>query len=621
MYVRETTKTVKGRTYTNHLLVSSIMTPKGPRQRTICSLGDLSPRSQEEWLRFADKVETALSGQGDWLEDNDPEVQAIVARIRRREAGAASRRAKAPPARRRRSRDEDLIRIYTDRVSLEKAREAGPVYVGWEFFKRLGLPEILAEVGLKERSRTLTAAMVLNRLVYPCPENAMPAWFSRTAVEDILGVDLAGITPFPLYRNLDKLYPRRERIEAALVQRERDLFNLDATICLYDLTSTYFEGTAAANPKARRGYSRDSRPDAKQVVVGLVVNRDGFPIIHEIFAGNTVDRSTVDVMLDLLARRADLHPGQTIIVDRGMAYDDNLEAIRRRDMFYIVAARQSERDRHIAEFEDAEGFQDVVRKPSPLNPFQKKSRVQVKALRVGDETHILCLSDERAAKDRAIREKHEERFLADVARLQASVAKGRVAKTADVNQRIGRLKERYPRVARYYRLVYDEAAHAVTCERQEERLRVAQAIDGAYLLRTNRHDLSGEDAWRLYMLLTRAENAFRTIKSPLGERPIHHRNERRVDTHIFLCILAYHLLAAIEKTLLDQGVHDSWATVRDALQTHQICTVVLPAEGGWTLRIRQATKPEKHQEELYRLLSLPTNIISKKRTWTETVAE
>ena len=443
----------------------------------------------------------------------------------------------------------------------------------------------------------------------------MPDWFERSAMRDVLGEAALVADPFALYRLMDKLHPRRPQIEAALFERERELFNLDATIYLYDLTSTYFEGLAQANPKAQRGYSRDSRPDAKQVVIGLVVNRDGFPIAHEIFAGNRQDRTTVDAMLEALGQRVELRPGQTVVVDRGMAHKENIESIRKRQMFYIVAARQTERDEHLAEFEDLDGFTEVIRQPSPRNPAQKKSRVRVKQLRAGDETRVLCLSDGREAKDRAIREKAEKKLLADVERLRKSVAAGRVKSATVINQRVGRIKERYPRVARYFRLDYDEAAAQIACQRDDQRLAVAQALDGAYLLRTNRHDLNGEEFWRVYLLLTRAENAFRCMKSPLGERPIFHQLERRVETHIFLCVLAYHLLVSIEKTLLDQGVHSSWASVRDALRTRQICTVTLPTDDGWKLKIRQATKPEPTHLELYKQLSIPSAIMSPQRTW------
>lgn len=616
MFIRKTSKTVKGKTYTNYLLVESIATRKGPRQRTICSLGNLDPRPREQWLKLAHKVEEALVGQGDLLDESDPEVEAIVEKVRRRRA----RQKAAAKPRRRRKGDNDLVAVHTDRVTTEESREAGPVHVGHEFWKRSGLDGILRTVGLNERGRRLTCAMVMARLIFPCSENAMPDWIRSTALGDIVGEDFSTLGKHSLYRNMDRLHPNRAAIEAALVERERDLFDLDTTVYLYDLTSTYFEGQALLNGKAKRGYSRDKRPDCKQLVVGLVVNRDGFPLAHEVFAGNTQDRQTVEAMLDLLAQRAELKPGQTVVVDRGMAYDENLAQIGARGLHYIVATRQKERNAWLAEFEDPQGFEDVVRQPSPTNPAQKKTRVQVKMERRDGQTYVLCLSEGREAKDRAIREKHETRLLADVAKLQTSVANGRLKHPDKINQRIGRLRERYPRVARYYALTYDPQTKTVACEPDAQKRKKAEALDGSYLLRSDRQDLSAEEAWRIYALLTRAEAAFRAMKSPLAERPIFHHLLHRGETHIFLCVLALHLLVAIEKTLRDRGVHTSWATVCQILETHQVSTIVLPADDGMTLKIRKGGTPEQPHRELYDLLDVPHQIMRPIKTWVLTEA-
>ena len=267
----------------------------------------------------------------------------------------------------------------------------------------------------------------------------MPNWMRRTALGDLLGTDFDALEEDPLYEVLDKLHPHRATIEAALVARERSLFNLDATIYLYDLTSTYFEGQCARNAKAKRGYSRDHRPDCKQVVVALVVNRDGFPIIHEVLAGNTQDRGTLAAMLDLLAERAGLEEGATVVVDRGMAFDDNIAEIKRRKLHYVVASRQPERDRWLGDFEDTEGFTAVLRQPSPLNPSQKKTTVEVKTRRDGDQTYVLCRSEQRIAKDRAIRTKQEDRLRADIDKLAQRVAQRRLVKADKIDQAIGRL--------------------------------------------------------------------------------------------------------------------------------------------------------------------------------------
>lgn len=414
MYVRKTTRKYKEKTYTNYLLVESVSTPKGPRQKVVCSLGDLRPRPWVDWLKLTHKVEEAFVGQGSLFEEADPEVKEIVRKVRARQkrGGLKSRRSRG----REKNNEDDLVAVHTDRVNTERHRQAGPVHVGHPFWKRLGLDPILAHVGLSERTRVLTCAMIMNRLVHPCSEHAMPKWMRRTALDDILGVDFDELADDALYRNMDRLYRNRVKIESALADNERNLFNLDRTVFFYDLTSTYFEGSALCNPKAKRGYSRDKRPDCKQVVMGLVIGSEGFPIAHEVFEGN-------------------------------------------------------------------------------------------------------------------------------------------------------------------------------------------------------RQDLTADEAWRIYLTLTRAEAAFRSMKSPLAERPIFHPIERRVDTHIFLCVLAYHLLVAIEQTLLGKGIHTSWGTVRDALKTHEVVTIVLPTDRREILKIRKSSTAEPQHIELYNLLGVPHQVIRTKKTW------
>jgi transposase len=601
VFIRKTVKRYKEQTYTHYLLVETVSTPKGPRQKTICSLGDLSPGPRQKWAVLAGRVEAALRGQVS-LEGTDPLIEGIVGRIR-------SARGESPQP------DGDIVAVHTDQVSLEEAREAGPVHVGHQMWSRLGLEEILREAGLSTRAQLLSEVMVLNRLVAPCSEHAMPEWVQSTALSDVLSVDLSELSDEALYRNLDRLHPNRGRIEEALAQREKSLFNLDDTYYLYDLTSTYFEGQCEANPKAQRGYSRDQRPDCKQVVVGLVLDRDGFPKAHEVFEGNRQDRASLEDMLGILEKRSGRKGGGTVIVDRGMAYEDNLAQIKAQGHHYLVAGRQSERQSWFDEIEDEQGWEELIRQPSPRNPSQKKSRVWIKRAETDDHLFVLCRSEGRQAKDQAIRLKQEKRLKADLERLKTRIEAGRLQQPEKVYESLGRLRERYPRVARYWNLDYDASQRKLNWNEDSEKRQRAIRFDGSYLLKTDRKDLTAEEAWRLYVLLTRVEDAFRDMKSPLSERPIFHQLQRRVETHIFLCVLAYHLLIAIEKTFLDQEIHTSWATLRQQLSTHQIVTAVLPTTDGHLLKIRKATTPESQHRQIYRVLGIPEEVMAPVKTW------
>jgi transposase len=609
MYIRKASRVYKGKTYFNYLLVESVLTPDGPRQKVVCSLGDLSPRPRHEWLALAHRLESALSRQEELFPSSTAAAVLVplLAKVGSQDGSGSSEAA---------GKDKELLPVRIDDVRCEQSREAGSVHVGYRFWQRLGLDKILQSAGLSEGARRLTLAMTLNRLIYPASELAMPEWIRATALPDILEVDFDRLNEDALYRNLDKLHTHRVAIESALAERERNLFALDQTIFLYDVTSTYFEGRAMSNPKAKRGYSRDHRGDCKQVLVGLAVNRDGFPLAHEVFAGNRHDSTTLEDMLEALDKRVGLRPEQTIVVDRGMAGAKNIAQIRARNLHYLVAEPYAERIEWSEEFQNDDGFVAVEREPSPRNPGQHKSTIQVKLRRAENETHVLCVSSERKQKDRAIRELHEKRLLADLEKLKKRVTKGKGkgTKPAEVRESIGRLKERYPRVARYYRMEYDEEKKTFAYLLEESKRTAAEKLDGSYLLKTDREDLSAEEAWRIYTLLTRAEAAFRTRKSPLAERPIFHHKECRVEAHIFLCVLAYHLLIAIEKTLLDQGVHTSWATVREQLKTHQVNTIILPTHGGMELRIRKATTPEPIHRELYQKLGVGCEVMRARRS-------
>jgi len=606
MYIRKNIRRYRDKTYINHLLVESVHTPKGPRQKTVCSLGNLSPRPAKEWLRLARKIEDALLGQEGLFYETDAETKEIIKKVQERQEEEKAD-----------TKDSDnLITVDVDKVDTTFHREAGSAHVGYQFWKRLGLDEILREVGFSKRAQILTCAMTLNRLIFPLSEHAMPNWIRSAAVDDILGVDLNDLSEDALYRNLDRLYPNRAAIESALVESERNLFNLQPTVFFYDITSTYFEGQAKKNHKAKRGYSRDKRSDCKQVLVGLAIGKEGFPLAHEVFEGNLQDRETLDDMLQKMDERVGLSEGQTVVIDRSMAYDENIEQIRKRKLHYIVASRQSERDEWLSEFEQLEGFEEILRTPSPQNPFQKKTKVQIKYIQKGDLTYVLCVSSGRLEKDKAIRQNQEKRFLKDVAKLQKRIESGKLVKYTAISEALGRIKERYPRVARYYQLRFDVQTKRLTCAQDKDKMEKAEILDGSYLLKTDRNDLTADEIWRIYMTLTRVEAAFRAMKSPLAERPIFHQLERRVETHIFLCVLAYHLLVAIEKTLLDRGIHTSWWTIRQILKTHQICTIVLPTDRGKVLNIRKASKPEPEHIELYNLLGIPFEIIMPKKFWT-----
>lgn len=663
MFIKANKTKKRGKEYTNYLLVESVHTHSGPRHKVIVSLGNLAPAPAEHWHLLAKKVERALSGQLS-IFDTDEQVAQIVEKIGKVPSSFDGNGTAAPSG-----------QIDIDGIKTELVREAGTVHVGHHMWLKLGINEILQDLGFNERECCLTELLTLNRLIAPGSELATRNWVPKTALPDILGADNCALGWKTLYKHLDRLHELRREIENSLADKERNLFNLDDSILLYDLTSTFFEGQCLKNTQAQYGYSRDKRFDCKQVVVGLVLNKDRFPNAHEVFDGNRNDTTTLDDMLDVLdARAGGKREGRTVVVDRGMSSKENLATIRRRGCHYMVATRQQERDEYLAEIEDNDGWLKLekVRRGKLLDTvinriaikrvsgqavakikekklkgvkqkferakksatLAQKSKDEELALKKNfqaeewqrklklaedefahEENLIICVSEGRAEKDRAIREKQEKRLLADLEALKTRVDAGKIH-SAKIYENFGRLKERYPRVARYYEMDFDEKTNQMSYTENMIKKELSKELDGSYIIRTDRNDLSDQEIWQTYTMLTRVESAFRDMKTPLMERPIFHQLERRVQTHIFICVLAYHLLALIEKLFRNKGIATSWETIRNELKTHHVATTVIPyTDRQHVLRLRRGSTPEAQHTLIYDTLGIPHEPVQPKKTW------
>ena len=496
-------------------------------------------------------------------------------------------------------------RLVPARSSSELIRELGPEYVAHVFWEHLRCDRILQRCGFSQRQCRLAETQVVGRLIAPRSELGTVGWVGRTALDELMPGSVRSVTKDALYRVSDQLYEHRVSIETELAARERELFALDETIILYDLSSTCFEGIAARNEKAEHGCSRDHRPDCKQVVIGLVLDGEGFPKAHEVFTGNTKDENSMARMLDSLDCRTSGAAGwpsqPTVIMDRGLATDENLELLRKRGEHYIVTTSQSERH---------ELFPKIDRARYVPVKLDRKGKVVVcgQLRRHQGELYVLCHSAARASKDRAIRQRFEQRLEQDADKLKVRVAAGRLKKPEKINRALGCLSGRYPRVARYYTLQLhtDEKGQAeVTWARKDAaQQQLAEELDGTCLLRTDRTDLAATEVWQLYVLLARIERSFRYLKSTLGIRPVFHQRTERVDAHIFISLLAYHLVHTIERRLQDNGDYRSWPTIRDLLATHQMVTIVHHCTDGTVLRLRRPSQPELEHRNSYRTLRL-----------------
>lgn len=593
MFIKKNVKKEKGKQYYQHVLVESVRTPKGPRHKAIVSLGDLSPKPAKEWLKLARKVEEAIIGQLNFLEESDKEVLQIVDKIKERQRTKEAKEVLP-----------NEVTVDPEKIETEKHKEFGPSFVVSYFWDLLSMDSILERAGLSSAVRKLTMIGVANRLIYPLSDFRTPEWARQTSLCELAGFPEKQLTDDRLYRHLDKLYPRRTQIEALLHDREKTLFDLDGSLLFIDFTSFYFEGSCYRNKKAKRGYSRDKRPDCKQFVLGAAINREGFPIASEIFEGNASDSPTFPVMLKRINKRVDTE-GKTLLFDRGIATKKNMEFLKSHDKKHrwIVASSYWESEEWVEALDEPE-WKEIALKGKVAGRTNPK--VNVQCFRKEDEKIVLVFSEGRKEKDRAIRKRQEQKMEEDLTKLSQRIQQGRLKDPKKIHQAIGRLKERYPRVNRYYsiELTPQEQNNRLAWKHNDELLKRAYKMDGCYLIKTNRTDMNMEDIFKAYNLLTRIEKMFKNMKSLLKSRPNRHHRDDRAETHIFQSVLALHVITAIEHQLKKSNDTRSWETIRDTLRTHQSCSIVIPAKNGITYRIRKPSKMEEHHQEIYRKLGV-----------------
>jgi transposase len=501
----------------------------------------------------------------------------------------------------------EWVEVDLKRVTVERKREFGGPWLGLELMRRLELDRFLGEnlpAGREEIPWALMAmVLVLGRLCHPCSELGLAERaYEASALADLLGVPAEKVNEQRLYRVLDVLLPHKLALEKHLKEKLGELFTLDYDLLLYDVTSTYFEGQAEANPQAQRGYSRDHRPDCKQVNIALVVTRSGLPLGYEVFAGNRHDATTVEEMVEHM--EALYGRAQRIwVMDRGMISEDNLEFLREGERRYIVGtAKQSLRkfERELL----AEDWQQV----------QAGLEVRIVPAPGGKEVFILCRSQQRRAKEQAMHERFEKRIEAALSKMAASCEKKKQA-VVKIATRVGRVLGQNTRAAGLFEVEVEAGTDGrarLRWSKREAWRDWARLSEGCYVLRSNVTDWSSEDLWQAYIQLTEAEAAFRIHKSDLSLRPVWHQKPERVQAHILVCFLAYVLWKTLGATCRQAGLGDEPRQVFEALSEIALVDVVLPTRTGVVLRKRCISQPSEHQKILLQRLTLKLPISPEK---------
>lgn len=568
MFLRQKFRVKDGKRHAYWALVESYRTERGPRQRIVSWLGKLDEQGRLA-LENAAKHEPAETSpdrpdgyvQLSLLEDQEPQ----------------------------------WVRVDAARVRVEHCKQFGGPWLALQLIARLRLDRFLADVMPRGREAvpwsTTALLLVIARFCNPSSElHIAEQWYQQTALDQLLGVPARRVDDNRLYRALDQLLPHKESLEKHLKERLGSLFEIEYDLLLYDITSTFFEGQAMANPKAQRGYSRDQRSDCKQVCIGLVVSRCGMPLGYQVFAGNTADVTTVEEIVGLMEARYG-QADRVWVMDRGMVSEANLTFLREGGRRYIIGTPKS----MLRKFESEllrEDWRTV------------RDGLEVKLCRreelAADELFVVCRSSDRRKKDEAILRRSEEKIETRLASMTAR-CQTQNRDVQKVEREIGRLLGQNTRAARLFDVTVrkNQDGHAeIVWRKTEDQTDWATLSAGCYLLRTNVCDWSDEELWKAYIQLSEAESAFRIHKTDLQLRPIWHQKEDRVDAHLLVCFLAYVLWKTLGGLCTRAGLGDEPRRVASELSEIRSMDVVLPTDHGVEIRRRCVSRPSEHQEIL-----------------------
>jgi transposase len=573
MFLRRNRKKIRGADYVYWTLVECVRTTRGPRQRVVATIGKLSDPKKEERVGW-EEIGRILSGEPAKAADLFEEEKDIP----------------------------EWATVNTRGIQVERMRRFGDVYLGLALWKRLKLDQIFERLQKEGREEISWADMfcvlAVARLCQPSSELAIAeSWYEKTALEDLLGISVEKVNESRLYRSLDYLLPHKDDVCKHLQDRYAEWFGSKFDFLFYDITSTYFEGQCPHNAQAKHGYSRDSRPDCKQVCIGLVVNSDGLPIGYEIFDGNRRDVTTLEDMVKLMEDKYG-KAERVWVLDRGFVSEENLDFLRERGAQYIVGTPRA----ILKNFE-----KELDQRDWSAVEFGVEVKI-VKHPDHGDEKFILCRSEGRKEKERAMLERQVQRFDEQLRKIKTAIASGRLTDDVQAAKRIGRWSGRYAKAERLIDVDFIKDADGrlvdLKIERRMERADWAEKAAGCYLLRTNLADEDPRKLWKAYMQLVQAEKAFRLSKSDLGMRPVFHQEEHRVQAHIFVCFLALAMYKSLELWMNSKGLGNSPAKLLEEFREIRSMDIVMPIKDRNPVRLRIVAKPDEHVRVLLQRLGL-----------------
>lgn len=589
MFIRRTTikRRRQGDHYFTYRLVETERFADKVKQHTLINLGRHFNVPQDQWQLLCARIKQGLQAQTSLVDSElSPELEDLAQRY---VAQILAKRSVESPL-----NSRDYCSVDLNSLELVRPRRVGVEQLALHAMAQLNLPRALLELGFNRQQQAAALGNIVARMAFPASERASHQWLQqRSGVGELMGYRFEQMKLERLYDVSDLLWKHRESLQAHLYGQARALFGFEETITLYDLTNTFFEGSARANPQARYGRSKEKRSDCPLVTLGLVLDGSGFPRKSEIFAGNVTETTTLETMLSALHAQA----GMIVVMDAGIASEENVQWLVANGYRYIVVSRKRKRafSADVAvTVKDVQG--DSVRVQRWVNPDT-------------GEIELYCHSDLRQKKEEGIQNRYRERFETALQNLSAGLHKKGTTKRYDkVLERLGRLKEKYARAAQHYEIKVTPDANvdkAISIDWERAEIPHTQATHpGVYCLRTNRDDWDEATLWKTYIMLTDLEAVFRSLKSELGMRPIYHHKQDRVSGHIFITVLAYYLVHTLRTQLKGQGIHDSWETIRRTMENQQRVTATFQTQEGRAVHLRSTTRAEPAQKMIYDALGI-----------------
>ena len=603
MFIRAKEKRNKNsnKIYYTHRLVESVRTEQGPRQQTLLNLGTLD-LEQDQWKPLADRIEELLIGQR------------RISPLNERLEALAQHFAKLLVHKKMAEKDEfklseqDLQSVDVNALASSEGKSIGPEHVGLEAMKQLGFFKLFRLLKLEQKIVHLSALLIIGRLVHPSSERELKRYAEEeSGLDELLETDFSHLANNALYETCDTLLFHKDTIERFLRSHSKKLLGLGESIILYDLTNTYFEGDVPFCDKAKHGRSKEKRNDRPLITLGIVVDEKGFLKTTRVFEGNISEPKTLmDMVHEIHGHAMGQQPllpieKPTVVIDAGIASEDNLKTLRRNGFSYIVVSRSKPPEIPLPDFTEI------------------KKGIKVQGFKIGNETFLHCLSEAKTKKEQSMINRARENIEKELSYLRDGLrVKGRLKKYDKVLERIGRVRQKNSRVSQGFDIqVKQKGEHAADITWQFDEKKLRKPYEGAYFLRTDRDDLDDERIWSIYIMLTIVEDAFRCLKDELGLRPNFHHKSNRIEGHLFITVLAYHLLHYIRYQLNEADLFHRWKTIKSWLNTHRILTTSLPKENGGVIHIRHCTTPTLKQQEVYSALKIKNVPLTQRKTTTQ----